>query len=150
MAFWATLPAIIVYLGRSERTRLLLVCGEKVVVVKGWLGSGKWVLPGGGLHKGEEPLRGVLRETAEETGIRLTSAQVKPLFTEPYRHIGVHFICHYFVAELPAAAPLKAQFLEIVDLAWVDRAQLSTQNANPDVLHALRHLAAKSTESALK
>lgn len=143
VVFWALWPALVVYVRRSERTRLLVVCGQKVVVVKDWLGSGKWTLPGGGLHTGEEPLPGVLREVAEETGIQLAATQVRSFFTEEYRARGMRFNCHYFLAELPETLPLKAQFWEIAELAWLDQAQLNTKNANPDVLAALRKLAAR-------
>lgn len=143
VAFWAVWPALVAYLYRSERTRMAIVSGSKIVVVKGWLGSGKWGLPGGGLHKGEEPLRGVLREVAEETGIRLDVKRVKPLFAEEQRYKGLRFYGHYFLAELPDVAPLKAQFLEIAELAWLDRRELNAKNADPDVLAALRHLAGR-------
>jgi 8-oxo-dGTP pyrophosphatase MutT (NUDIX family) len=39
----------------------------RVLLVKG-LGADKWDLPGGRLHKGEEPLEGLKREIKEEVG----------------------------------------------------------------------------------
>jgi 8-oxo-dGTP pyrophosphatase MutT (NUDIX family) len=147
LAFWATLPALIVYLGRSERTRVVITHGRKVVVVKGWLGSGRWHLPGGGLHKGEAPLAGLLRETAEETGLHLDGAKVQFLFSEQYRHQGMRYFCHYFAAELPEEALLRAQPYEISDLAWVEPTTLNAKNSNPDVLVALAHLKGKSSHA---
>jgi len=144
LAFWMTFPGLIVYLGRSERTRIVIACGQKIVVVKGWLGTGKWVLPGGGLHAGEAPNVGLLREVAEETGLHLENAKVKALFREVYRYHGIRFPCHYYFVEIPETVPLHAQFLEIVDIAWIAKNQLDTHTAAPDVLHALRHLAAQS------
>lgn len=144
LAFWMSFPGLIVYLKRSERTRIVIACEQKIVVVKGWLGAGKWVLPGGGLHTGETPLSGLLREVAEETGLRLESTRVKFLFREVYRYHGIRFPCHYYFVEVLEAAPLHAQFLEIVDIAWVAKNQLDPHTAGPDVLHALRHLAAQS------
>ena len=38
---------------------------------------GSWQLPQGGLHKGEEPIEGVLREILEETGIE--SERLEPV-----------------------------------------------------------------------
>ena len=34
-----------------------------------WSGAGEWTLPGGGLHFGESPRDGAIRELAEETGL---------------------------------------------------------------------------------
>ena len=144
VAWWAVLPALTVYLSGGERTRVVIASGQKIAVVKGWLGNGKWALPGGGLHKGEDPLAGLLREVAEETGIRLQSGQVAPLAFEQYRNHGIRFPCRYFFVELPQQVPLRPQFLEIAAVAWVDRAALNTRNANLDVIAGLQHAAART------
>jgi 8-oxo-dGTP pyrophosphatase MutT (NUDIX family) len=135
-AWWVVLPGLIVYLYNKPRTRLWLTSGGRVVVVKGWLGNGKWTLPGGGLHKGEDPLDGVLRETLEETGVRLERGQVRPVFEERFRMKGIAYPCFYFEAVLPERVPLKPELVEISDLAWIDPAELNAHTANPDVLIA--------------
>ena len=112
--------------------------GGKVAVVKGWLGNGKWSLPGGGLHKGESPAAGVLREAREETGLLIDPATVRPLVVAPYSAYGIHFSCHYFAAELPGQITLKPQLMEIAEVAWLDPRMLTARNANTDVLTALR------------
>lgn len=40
-----------------------------VRVAPGYPAAGSWTLPGGGLHFGEDPAVGVLRELTEETGL---------------------------------------------------------------------------------
>ena len=40
---------------------------------------GWWCLPGGGMEAGERPVDAAVRETAEETSIRVSPASVKPL-----------------------------------------------------------------------
>ena len=40
-----------------------------VRVAPGYTDTGQWTLPGGGLHFGEEPEAGALRELEEETGL---------------------------------------------------------------------------------
>lgn len=68
--FWLTWPLIYLYSTvTGPRTRLLLVFDDEVLLVKNWLGSGGWSLPGGGLHRGEQPSVGVLRELKEELGV---------------------------------------------------------------------------------
>jgi len=39
------------------------------LVLSGWLNTGEWGLPGGGLHKNEPTVDGLLREVREETGL---------------------------------------------------------------------------------
>jgi 8-oxo-dGTP diphosphatase len=41
-----------------------------VRIAVGYPAAGKWTLPGGGLHFGEHPEAGALRELAEETGLQ--------------------------------------------------------------------------------
>lgn len=139
-AYWATYPGLLVYLRGKPRTRVLIRAEGKLLVVKGWLSSGHWALPGGGLHRGEAPLTGLLREVAEETGLHLQPGQVRPLFQEEYRYRGARFPCHYFIADLPRLLPLRPQILEISDAEWLPPESLTLQNANPDVLAALSRL----------
>jgi len=140
IAFWVSFPLLIPYLNRSERTRIAIMSGQKMVVVKGWLGTGKWGLPGGGLHRGEAPLDGLLREVTEETGIHLAASQVHPIVTEPYRYHGVHFPCHYYVIKVSDLLPLQGQQYEIVDIAWMEQKRLTPKNSNLDVLRMLQLL----------
>lgn len=44
----------------------------QVLLIRHSYGSGNWMLPGGGLGRGEEPLAAALRELLEETGLALT------------------------------------------------------------------------------
>jgi 8-oxo-dGTP diphosphatase len=55
---------------------------------------GRWFLPGGGLRHGEHPREGVLRELAEETGLRATRATPREATADvvdlPHRGVSVH------------------------------------------------------------
>ncbi|HSX00400.1 MAG TPA: NUDIX hydrolase [Patescibacteria group bacterium] len=144
LAFWVTFPGLAIYLSRSERTRIVIASGDRIVVVKGWLGNGKWTLPGGGLHKGEAPLVGCLREVREETGLVLDPTAVRLFFAGTYHYHGIHFPCHYFFVRLPEPIPLRPQFLEIVDAAWIAESELGPRTADPDVRNALSRLTAQS------
>lgn len=58
-------------------------------------GAGRWTLPGGGLHFGEDPLDGVVREVAEETGLDVVPGRllgVRSAVIEPAEAISGHRI----------------------------------------------------------
>jgi 8-oxo-dGTP pyrophosphatase MutT (NUDIX family) len=116
---------------------MLLLYQDKVLLVNNWLGAGKWNLPGGGLHKGEDPREGLLREVFEETGIRLEADMVRPLAEEIYRIHGFRYHCHYFTAEVDTKPPTVVQRSEIVELTWLNRSDISPKTCGPDVIRAL-------------
>jgi len=141
-AWWVCLPGLMIALSGGPRTRVIIRSGGKILAVKGWLGNGKWSLPGGGLHRHEEPLAGAIREVREETGLSLDPARLTPLGVQEYRSYGIHFPCHYFVAALPAQTAPKPEFIEISEAAWLEPSALTVQKANADVLTAIRLVAA--------
>src|SRR5688572_27485111 len=102
VGFWVSLPALYIYLRPSRRTRVLVHSEGKVLVVKPWLGSGKWILPGGGLHRHEDSSVGAARELREETGIILPPSRLASAGTVDYRQHGLRFRYEQFIAELPA------------------------------------------------
>lgn len=137
--FWMTWPLLYVYLRRGARTRILVVSRDEVLVVKSWLGADRWALPGGGLHRGEDPLMGVLRELREETGISVPPEQPRALYEGTYRQNGLKFKYRCYVVGLPNKLPLTPQKIEVASTEWVQRDQLTPANAGQDVLTALDH-----------
>ena len=116
--FWLTWPALWLMLRWSRRTRLLLVCGDEFLVLRGWLGSGEWGLPGGGLHRGEDKIVGLIREVEEETGLHISADQLKYAFDGLYKNKGLSFTYHSYVAELDSKPSLKPQPREIAEISW--------------------------------
>lgn len=107
------------------------------MLVNNWLGTGKLNLPGGGLHKGEDPELGLLREAFEETGVRLRPDLVRPLASEMYRIHGFQYMTHYFIAVVDTKPATVAQRFEILDIKWTPRSEVSGETCGPDVLRAL-------------
>ncbi len=114
-----------------------MVCGHEVLVVKGWLGSGKWFLPGGGLHRNEDSIVGALRELNEEVGIQLNEGQLQYIGDGRIHTKGLQFAYEQFVAVLPTKPKLKMQKLEIIDMAWLPISALDHGNATPAVLDTI-------------
>lgn len=136
-AFWLLWPALFIYLWFTKRTRILVVVGHEVLLIKGWLSSGRWGLPGGGLHAWESPEKGAQRELQEETGITVGTDQFHLLHSQKARSSHGHqFFAYTYVLELPEKPELHLQKGEITDAKWV-----SWQNLNdmPKVMKEVSH-----------
>jgi 8-oxo-dGTP diphosphatase len=136
VVFWLAWPAFQIYYRRGYgRTRVLLQSGGDMLVLKGWINDGMFIVPGGGLHKGEDPLVGAVRETFEETGLRIAPETMHYLGQATYRKAGLRFTYHMFVAPADAAVALKRQRHEVADIRWIPI-------ANPDGLRLSQEISA--------
>lgn len=135
--YWLAWPAYMVYFRLSERTRVLLIAGDEVLLLKGWMGNGKWNLAGGGLHRGERPVHGALREIREETGIHMTADQLEYMGTELYREWGITFTYHVFIGVADKAYPLVRQRREIADMQWMSVTALRPGLVSQEVLYCV-------------
>lgn len=140
IAYWGVWPGSWLYLRGSHRTRLLLENDDSFLVVNNWLGTGKWNLPGGGLHKGEDPGLGLLRELYEETGVSLDAGDLRVLAEEPYRIHGFSYRCTYFYARVAHRPMTRRRKPEITAIDWAPRQQITSKAYGPDVLRALQLL----------
>jgi 8-oxo-dGTP pyrophosphatase MutT (NUDIX family) len=137
VAFWLSWPGLYLYLRFSTRTRIVIACKDKVLVVKGWLGSGKWILPGGGLHKGEDPLSGAIRELKEETNLSINPKQLKFIGEAVYEQYGFRFRYYRYGIELDDMADLQPAGKEITEVEWINFDQLTPQNTAFDALDSI-------------
>jgi 8-oxo-dGTP pyrophosphatase MutT (NUDIX family) len=128
--YWVGWPVSFASLYFTKRSRVLIVCGQEVLVVKGWLGSGHWHTPGGGIHKGEAPVDGAMREVQEEIGLTVKPEQLQQLF---HKRITTRrffrYDCYAFVLLLLVKPELKLQPNEIIDSAWLPLEAIRRQEA---------------------
>lgn len=68
-SFYAAIARIFKW--RTTGVRAILLNGEHIALVRPRY-SEYWMLPGGGVNRGERPEEAILREIREETGIRVT------------------------------------------------------------------------------
>lgn len=124
-AFWVSWPALRLYLQGSRRTRLILRGADgRLLLLKGWYSSNEWQLPGGGLHRNEDPVRGVCREVLEETGLIVPPDRLRFIKEMSVAEHGLRFRVLIFLADLPLEARLKPRWPEVAELAWQDSRQL--------------------------
>lgn len=145
--FWAAWPLLWVYLRVGQRTRVIITAQDNILLVKSWLGSGKWSLPGGGLHRGEAPLTGAAREVREETGLHLTPQHLTFLYEARGSNDGQSFRYQCFAAHLPKPVPLQKRLFEITDAVWIPLAKVLKQPLTKDTRQAV--LAWKKHKSLL-
>lgn len=138
IGFWLCLPALFVYLRRSnDRPRILVTNKDKVLLVRSWLGDGRWHLPGGGLKHNEDPKAGALRELFEETGLKIESSKVHARGKHQQINDLLQFSYHLFEANSKDQTLPPHKTAEITAVAWVSRTELEPGNAQQHVLDAL-------------
>lgn len=145
VVFFCGWPAFWVYHKLDHgRTRVVLIHDDKVLVMKQWISPGKWGLPGGGLHKGESVAGGAARELFEETHLRLDPRQLQHIGRGTYRKYGHKFDYQVFVTRVGSNS-VRAQRIEVSELAWLRPGELRARNTSPDTLQALKMVQEKTT-----
>lgn len=135
--FWLSWPALYLYLRGTTRSRVIVEVEGEILLVKGWHDGAKWSLPGGGVHKGEDPSVSALREVKEETGIVLTDATLVDLGADTYSHRGFQYDLVRFGCRLQAKPEVKRQKREIVAVGWFTVAEITPQLVEDNVLRQL-------------
>lgn len=138
--FWLSWPALYIYLRLRARTRVYVVADGQVLLVRGWLSGGGWMLPGGGLHRHEDVRVGAVREVYEESGIMLEPDRLTPIKSEWRSSYGLKSYLHFFAATIDSPDTLRRQKGEITDVRWFRIDELQNAAFRAEVLRALELL----------
>ena len=104
-----------------QGVKCALTDGESVLLVRHTYGHSEWDMPGGGIHRGEEPMAAARREMEEELGIGIDN--LRPLGEIRGRAYQAHDRIYCFHAEL-LAPELTIDRGELEEARWFPRAQL--------------------------
>lgn len=139
IAFWVGWPGLwLLSRGQKRRTRVIVICNNEVLMIKDWIGAGKWSLPGGGVKIGEDSQKCAERELLEETGIKVQPKQIKHFRNfDNLKQSGMKFNCLTYFVELSSKPTLKLQHFEIADARWIPLLELRRHVINPAALNIL-------------
>ncbi len=125
LMFYISIPGLYFYLQKDERTRVIVKVGDEILVLKGWYGSNRWMLPGGGMHKGEGRTEGAARELREETGIAIDPSRLTYIASGPVADsYGLKYEQHIFILILDARPEVNISNSEISAHDWRKPEQL--------------------------
>jgi ADP-ribose pyrophosphatase YjhB (NUDIX family) len=106
--------------GRIEGSHVLATdADDRILVVRTtYLGPG-WMLPGGRVERGETPHEAAVRETREETGLRVELDRL--LLVDAHRSRDVSFVFGGTVI----GGKLEPELGEIAEAGWLDRSEIA-------------------------
>jgi 8-oxo-dGTP pyrophosphatase MutT (NUDIX family) len=101
--------------------KCVLTDGDRVLLVRHTYGRTEWDLPGGGIHRGEEPAAAARREMQEELGVEIDG--LRPLGEISLRAYRARDRIHCFHAEI-GPAELTIDEGELAAASWFARDEL--------------------------
>ncbi len=119
-------PARWVFLSHTHRAYIVIEHDSRVLLVKNWLSSGEWSLPGGGVHGWERAEDGVRREVREELGIQLGDIEYLTEGFSKDTFGGKHYML--FHVSLKANPPINVRRREITEYTWVPRINIASRD----------------------
>lgn len=103
--YWLAWPYLAIYLGFKPQARAVVRSKGQVLLVKTWLGDGKWGLPGGAVLPDELAMQAAQRTVLIQTGLQL--GQVAPVAAEEYHENGLTLQLQYVVSDMDNPQPSR-------------------------------------------
>ncbi len=123
-----TVRSVLVRTFNAELTGCSIVALDeqrRILLVRHSYGTPQWTVPGGGMRKGEDPVRTALREIAEELDCSLHEPRFLTRLQEPY--YGGSNQVHVVVGQVKGAP--RPDMREIVEVGFFHRHELPHDTA---------------------
>lgn len=104
---------------RTTRARVAIVCGKEILLEQNW-GESLWALPGGGIHKGEEPVAAAAREIKEELSLNVETNKLHYITTLSLKY----YDAPLFLLQITQKPCIRNQKLEITASRWFTKDNL--------------------------
>ena len=135
-----TRPAIWLLVRGTTRAYVVVVVQNEVLLTKNWLGLHKvWRLPGGGVHKAEDPKHAALRELQEEVGLTMSESDLIAVHATPQKLDGLFFAWLYIV-QLQEKPTVHMNRHELISAEWLPIKNAHTIPVSQEVKVALATL----------
>lgn len=131
------------------RSRVLVVCGDEVLLVQGWLGDKDYSLPGGGTKKGESVQAGAVRELSEETGIKVSESALVQSGSRMNKDKGFRYRVRFYTVTLNDKPATVLPKYEIINITWVPLHALQNFKLDSDAQHAIKRYQPREQASLL-
>jgi ADP-ribose pyrophosphatase YjhB (NUDIX family) len=128
--FWKIKSIVLsLLISKTVGARALVIKGDEILLVKHSYQSG-WYTIGGAVERGESPLKAIVRELAEEVGIKaISSIKLMGIYLNNFEkrddYVALYIVQNFEMDEV--------QCKEISDKKWFNIAQLSSE-ATPATL----------------
>lgn len=142
VAYWLLWPFWLIYFRVvPNRSRVFVVCGDEVLLLRTWLGDMSWGTPGGGAKRGEPVEESAVRELNEEVGIDADKKQLQLLGSYRHNRHGIKYQAHFFSVKLDNKPEIKRQKHEISETGWFGLGQMENMKLNDDTRHGIAEFA---------
>lgn len=139
---WCGWPFWYLVLRNTNRVRVVVVCGDYVLLERSFVSSRAWGLPGGGMRPHESAADAAQRELYEETRIHIAGNDLRQLGDEQVVDVMIRYHAHYVVVQVDRAVmDMAVPRLEVAELCWVRRDELQNIHVLNSVRRAVQLLA---------
>lgn len=117
------------------RCRAVIVCGEKMLVVKHFEGAKYYALPGGHMEAEEDPMVCIKREIKEELNINIQNPVLKYIYNwrgeSGVENVEFVFLVRDSVNEADIDMKTSSHAFEIFESRWIARDEVVNETVYP-------------------